>query len=518
MHGADRTGPISLVDLRPDDGPTHPGDDPAPLPPPPVFIPPEEGRGAVSTPPAAREAQVTVQVVTTARGTPAALAGDPLSPTPPDRHDEVTSASDSAGLLEETIVAGRYRIEEPIGEGGMGRVFRVRHRRLDKSFALKLMRTAFSGDTRARALFYREARLASSLSHPNIVSIVDFGEDARLGAFMVMELLDGEPLSVRLRREGKFPVKFACDVIQQIAEALHYIHQKQIVHCDIKPDNILLCPVPGTERRKYQVKLLDFGLARLGVAAGKMSMMIDGTPEYMAPERIRGQSPVQSMDIYGLGVLCYEMLTGRLPFKGSVAQVMDAHVRQPPPAFADALKEPIDERAEALVLKALAKDPAARQKDMAAFLYELRTLMDMLGVGRRRGGPTAQMRAAGAPKKEGGRDAGAAAGFDLSPLPMAGLDADGTIVVANRAFAQFLTGDPDAVVEGQAVTATRLVEIHPDFSADLRATHAQGVGVQRHLRLRAQDGKPVNLMLWMVPGMPNAGEVHMTVHSLDVPK
>ncbi len=446
---------------------------------------------------------------------------DSITSMPAMPADEVTSSSDVGDLLDETIVAGRYQIEEPIGEGGMGRVFRVRHRRLEKSFALKLMRTAFSGDTRARALFYREARLASSLSHPNIVSIIDFGEDARLGAFMVMELLDGDPLSVKLRGEGRFPLTQTCEILLQCAEALLYIHKRNIVHCDIKPDNILLCAVPGTDRRKLQVKLLDFGLARIGVHSGKMSAMIDGTPEYMAPERIRGHSPVSSMDIYGLGVLAYEMVTGKLPFKGSVAQVMDAHVRLQPPPITHVLKEGLDERAEALIMRALNKDPNARQKDMAAFIYELRTLMDMLGIGRRRGGGAA--RAASAPVPQGAppvidrRGVGAAAGFDLSPLPMAAFDVDSTVVAANRAFAQFLTGDSDSKVEGTEEAAARLCDIHPGFPADLRAVHAQGIPMQRVLRLRSQEGDAVNLMLWIVPGSTDAGEIHITIHSLDFP-
>jgi serine/threonine protein kinase len=527
-------GGISLQGLRPLDE-TAVADEPAPLPPPPLPPPPGmgpaadehtvvtngvPGRGSydeeltnAGLPPSARSVRTPHVAI------PTPLPRELSSSLPSIPGEDPTSASDMGDLLDETVVAGRYRIEEPIGEGGMGRVFRVKHRRLDKAFALKLMRTAFSGDTRARALFYREARLASSLSHPNIVSIIDFGEDARLGAFMVMELLDGEPLSVRLRGEGRFPLRQTCEIVMQIAEALHYIHLKQIVHCDIKPDNILLCPVPGTDRRKVQVKLLDFGLARVGIANGKMSAMIDGTPEYMAPERIRGHSPVPSMDIYGLGVLCYEMLTGKLPFRGSIAQVMDAHVRLPPPPISQILHDPIDERAEGLVMKALAKDPAQRQKDMAAFIYELRTLMDMLGFGRRRGGQARAASVATGPAAvvvKDRRTEAAHAGFDLAPLPMSTFDVDGTIVAANRAFAQFLTGDPAAVVEGSGVAVQRLCDIHPGFAADLRAVHAQGMPVQRALRLRTQEGEPVNLMVWLVPGSHQAGDVLVTIHALDV--
>jgi PAS domain-containing protein len=406
------------------------------------------------------------------------------------------------------IIADRYRVEAPIGEGGMGRVYKVRHTQLGKPFALKLMQTAFSGDSRARDHFYREARLASSLAHPNVVSIIDFGEDPRLGAFMVMELLEGETLSSRLR-EGRFGMRGACDIILQIAEALDYIHKRQIVHCDIKPDNILLISTAPGERRRHHVKLLDFGLARLGSITPRTSQIIDGTPEYLAPERIQGISPTPSMDIYGLGVLAYEIFTGGLPFTGQLIDVLQHHVATPPPPFAERVREPIDERAEALVMKALSKNPADRQKDMAAFIYELRTLMDMLGFRRRR----AVVAAAKADRADHRRErhSRAAVAYDLSPLPMAGLNVDGQIVVANRAFAQFVSGDPKASVEGSNIQETRLLEVHPGLSADLRHIHVSAESMQRVLDLTLQDDQPIRLMLLMVPGNPDGGEIQLVV-------
>lgn len=431
-----------------------------------------------------------------------------------DYNDEETVAGELTKRLGGFVVAGRYRFEEPIGEGGMGRVFRVTHLRLGKSFALKLMRANFSGDPRLRELFYREARLASSLAHPNVVSIIDFGEDPRIGAYMVMELLDGEPLSNRMRGEGSFPLRLALETILQIAEALHYIHGRGIVHCDIKPDNILLCSLPGTERRRWQVKLLDFGLARPQRA--QHSKIVDGTPAYLAPERIRGLDPDPSMDIYSLGVLCYEMLTGELPFGGTITEIMEAHVRLPPPPLSSRMREKVDERVEALVMRALEKDPRQRQRDMAAFIYELRTLMDMLGFGRRRGA-SASLRVLAAPLRR--REKAGFAAFEASPLPMATFSFHGTIQVANRAFARFMTGDKNATVEGSDIYGTKLIEVHPEFSADLRHVHIGGAPLSRTLHLQAQDGSPVNLMLWMVPAQSNeeGGDVHVTIHSLDAP-
>lgn len=410
---------------------------------------------------------------------------------------------------EPWIIADRYRVEQPIGEGGMGRVYKVRHRQLGKPFALKLMQTAFSGDSRARDHFYREARLASSLAHPNVVSIIDFGEDPRLGAFMVMELLEGETLSSKLK-EGRFGMRAACDIILQIAEALDYIHKRQIVHCDIKPDNILLTSTAPGERRRHHVKLLDFGLARLGSIAPRTSQVVDGTPEYLAPERIVGQSPTPSMDIYGLGVLAYEIFTGTLPFTGQLMEVLQHHVATPPPPFASRVREAIDERAEALVMKALSKSPADRQKDMAAFIYELRTLMDMLGFRRRRAAvPAGKADRADHPRERHARAASLA--YDLSPLPMAGLNVDGQIAVANRAFAQFVSGDPRAAVEGSNISDSRLLEVHPGLSADLRHIHVSGESMQRVLDLTLQDERPIRLMLLMAPGNAEAGEIQLIV-------
>jgi serine/threonine protein kinase len=516
---------FSLADLTPVEK-TRVGDDaPPPLPPPPEL--PTEIRSfdnsgektQVGKPPARTPARTPrggvphMQPKINAGAVPIpAIPSDGSLPAILDNSDFTPTGTETG---DPTMVAGRYIIEEAIGEGGMGRIFRVRHRRLHKEFALKLMRTAFSGDQRLRALFYREARLASSLSHPNIVSVIDFGEDSRLGAFMVMELLSGESLSKKLRQDGRLPLTQACEITLQMAEALHYIHQRQVVHCDIKADNILLCPVPGTDRRKVQAKLLDFGLARMNAATNKISARVDGTPEYMAPERIRGNSPVPSMDIYGLGILIYEMLTGRLPFRGSVHEVMDAHLRKQPIPPSKIIKEGLDERAEALVLKALAKKPDDRQKDMAAFIYELRTLMDMLGIGRRRNMPRAAITSPGPPPVDRRKLVGAAL-FELSPIPMAAFDIDQTMIGANRAFLTFLAGSPDLPAEMEQVVAS-LCRIHPGFAADLKAVHAQGTVVQRTLRLRASSGDPVNLMLWMVPGKAEAGEVHVAIHSLDVP-
>ncbi|HUS65722.1 MAG TPA: serine/threonine-protein kinase [Kofleriaceae bacterium] len=503
---------VSLQDLRPlADAIDHLGEEPIasgdamPLPP-----PPPTGDGLTVTFSAPLRPSRQADPVSGEEMTAAAeFANSPVTGNFPE---ETVVGKGPAADPDAMIIADRYLVEETIGEGGMGKVFRVRHRRLGKSFALKLMQTEFSENPRARDLFYREARLASSLAHPNIVSVIDFGEDPKLGAFMVMELLEGESLAAKLHDEGKFTMRTVCDLTLQVAEALNYIHKRQIVHCDIKPDNILLTSPPAGERRKFIIKLLDFGLARFGSPSGRSSQVIDGTPEYMAPERIQGCTPQASMDIYGLGVLAYELVTGQPPFLGPMGQVLYDHVNTPVPPIKSHGKEPIDERAEALILKSLAKDPKDRQKDMAAFVYEMRTLMDMLGFGRRRGAAPAVKAVVADPAQKRAR--GAALGYDLSPLPMAGLNVDGQIMVANRAFVQFVTGDATTQIEATNIHTTRFLEVHPGLSADLRKVHVSAEPLQRVLQL-AMDDTPIRLMLWMIPGTAEAGEIQLAVHALE---
>ncbi|ACY17790.1 serine/threonine protein kinase [Haliangium ochraceum DSM 14365] len=405
------------------------------------------------------------------------------------------------------MVASRYRIVERIGSGGMGKVFRVSHARLGKTFALKIIRDSMAGEDRARDLFFREARLASSLSHPNIASVVDYGEDARIGAFMVMEFLQGETLNRLLKRERRLSVRQAIDIIHQVAEALHYIHSKGIVHCDIKTENILLTEVPDTKRRRLQVKLLDFGLAR-STAATRNTNSLAGTPHYVAPERIRGKEASPSSDIYGLGILFYELLTGRVPWEGTVDEILSGHLNLPPVPPSRLIEQGLDPAVEKLILRALAKTPEKRHKDIAAFLYELRTVIDMLGFGRRRGARRVVVERQG----NNQRDELTRAMFDACRVPMALLDRSGMILVANPAFAQFVTGIT-MDVEGSSVETTPLGRVWSTFTQDL-ARACYGNSLRRRVELEMASGEIRRLMLWLDPGL-NENQAIFGVHPLD---
>ena len=254
------------------------------------------------------------------------VSATPAPPRPPARPPARLPADERPrGARAGDAIGGRYIVEGQLGRGGMGRVMRVRHSVLGKVFALKLIRSSIATDPRIREMFYREARLASALTHDNICSIVDFGQDEVFGLFMVMELLEGQTVHGKLKH-GRLSPRVACDILWQVADAVRFIHSRAIVHGDIKTENIFL--VKTTVQRRL-VKLLDFGLARpdLGRHDG-----IDGTPEYLAPERQDGAPASQASDIYALGIVFFELLTGRVPFAGAMADVLRHHQRTEVPA------------------------------------------------------------------------------------------------------------------------------------------------------------------------------------------
>ena len=424
----------------------------------------------------------------------AAPARRPLATSVVGAEEQSTAvATDPLAPSRAPIIGGRYRIVQRVGEGGMGKVYKVTHAQLGKIFALKIIRSAFASESKARDLFYREARLASSLSHPNITSIVDFGEDEQHGAFMVMEFLEGIPLNTLLHKEGRLGLRQACDIMLQVAEALHYIHGKKIVHCDIKTENILVCEVPGTKRRQKQVKLLDFGLAR-STNAVRQTGSLSGTPHYVAPERIRGEEPSPSSDIYGLGVLFYELVTGKVPWDGNVAQILCGHLELQPVHPSELIDGGLDPALENLILRALEKNPADRHKDMAAFIYELRTVIDMLGFGRRKRGS----RKIVIERSENKRDELARAVFDASRLPLALLKSSGAIAVANVAFAKFVMGVA-VDVEGLCVQATPLASAWETFERDLSYA-CSGHPVRRIVEVDVGPSEVKRLLIWLDPG------------------
>jgi tRNA A-37 threonylcarbamoyl transferase component Bud32 len=407
------------------------------------------------------------------------------------------------------VIGGRYVVDGQLGRGGMGRVLRVRHQVLGKAFALKVIKAPIATDPRIREMFYREARLASALTHDNICSIVDFGQDPSFGLFMVMELLDGSTVHHKLRHGGRIAPKVACDIMWQVCEAVRYIHGRAILHGDIKTENIFLVRSP--ERRRT-IRLLDFGLARpdLGKGAGS----VDGTPEYMAPERIRGGPATTASDIYALGVVFFELLTGRPPWSGAVDEIFRHQLDDPMPAPSKIIDEPLDERADEIVLRATAKNPADRHPDVSALMYELRTLMNMLGmdVGRRRSA-TGDARER---RDVDHRGKAAAEVFTHAPLPMAACDPGGKVRVANRAFLDFLGAAGDA--GGIELRDSGLADVYPTLLEDLDAVASRRQSLKRIIYLSEGGGAVVEAAIVLTPAPTStevtAGEVFILLHPL----
>jgi tRNA A-37 threonylcarbamoyl transferase component Bud32/PAS domain-containing protein len=406
------------------------------------------------------------------------------------------------------LIGGRYVVEGQLGRGGMGRVMRVRHAALGKPFALKQIKSAIATSPTIRELFYREARLASALAHDNICTIVDFGQDDLFGLFMVMELLEGQTVHAKIKHSGRFPPKVACDVMWQVSDAVRFIHSRQILHGDIKTENIFLVRTPAQRRL---VKLLDFGLSRadLGQTEG-----VDGTPEYLAPERIDGAPATQASDIYALGIVFFELLTGKLPFTGDIQEIYRRAKTEDVPAPSKHCDGELDERADQIIARATAKSPAERHPDVPAFMYELRTLMGMLGMdqGRRRTLATEVTRER---REHDHRVKAAAEVFGAVPLPMASCDPNGRVRAANQAFLEFL-GVAGGV--GLELRDSALPDVYPALFDDLQTVASTRRPIKRVIYLNEGGDRVIEaaVVLSAAPSAAEvtAGEIHIVLHPL----
>ena len=258
------------------------------------------------------------------------------------------------------VIAGRYRLESQLGEGGMGVVYRARHVLIDRVVALKLIRPDLRGETHLRAWMVREARAANRVDHAHIVDIHDVGETEDGELYLVMEYLIGDSLSSQIAK-GPMPVPRAVDILEQMTAALARAHDLGVVHRDLKSDNIMITARGG---RKDFVKILDFGLAALTRdprLAPKGAVF--GTPEYMSPEQARGEDAIASSDLYALGVLFFEMLTGRLPFRSGDRDELLEMQRKAKPPSPRKYRQEIPDQAEKVILKLLEKDPEDRFRD-----------------------------------------------------------------------------------------------------------------------------------------------------------
>jgi predicted ATPase/serine/threonine protein kinase len=258
------------------------------------------------------------------------------------------------------VLDGQYRLDEEIGAGGMGRVYRATQLALDRNVAVKIIAPRAKAKLKAVHRFEREARTVARLRHPHIVTIFDSGSEPELGAYLVMELLEGRSLADEIRARRALPIDDVCEVMRQVCSAVHAAHGAGIVHRDLKPDNVFL------ERgNRLTAKVLDFGIAKhFGGDAAAVSLTADGamlgTPYYMSPEQCRADELDARADVYSLGCMLYEMLTGRPPFTSeSLGALIAMHLTErprPPSQLVEGLSANVD----AVVLKALEKHPTAR--------------------------------------------------------------------------------------------------------------------------------------------------------------
>ena len=255
------------------------------------------------------------------------------------------------------LLGERYRLTDLIAVGGMGEVWRATDEVLGRDVAVKVLKEEYSGDPGFRERFRGEARHSAALSHPNIAGVYDYGEAAG-SAYLVMELVPGDPLSDVLAQQGALPAREAMALVAQAASGLAAAHAAGVVHRDVKPGNLLVTP----DRR---VKITDFGIARVADAVPLTATgQVMGTAQYLAPEQAMGRRASPASDLYALGVVAYEALTGSRPFDGdSQVAVAMAHVNAAPAPLPPSLPR----GARALVESAMAKDPAARPADAETF-------------------------------------------------------------------------------------------------------------------------------------------------------
>jgi serine/threonine-protein kinase len=268
-------------------------------------------------------------------------------------------SSETDPLVGVTL-ADRYVIEKSIGEGGMGRVYRARHTRMSRHFAIKVLYGDLAADEIHRQRFEREAEAASRLSHINLIAVVDFGKTSGGLLYLAMEVIDGSSMRQLIEREAPFDTDRATNLLRQMASGLEHAHSRGLVHRDFKPDNVL---VADTEDGEI-AKILDFGIARIVEEGTAQRLTNDGvlmgTPAFMSPEQAAGKRVDHRSDLFSLGMVLYEMVAGKLPFDGDAMAVLRQNMVLDPPAMSARAGIPVEPRLEVIATRLLAKQAEQR--------------------------------------------------------------------------------------------------------------------------------------------------------------
>jgi serine/threonine protein kinase len=276
-------------------------------------------------------------------------------------------------MSEPTLLNDRYQLLEKLGSGGMADVFRARDLMLDRIVAIKVLQKDYSNNPDFQNYFRLEARAAANLSHPNIVTVHDFGFADNL-LFIVMEFIPGKDLKQLIRERGRFSVEAGIPLIIQACAGLGYAHRAGLVHCDVKPHNLLVSP-------DGRLKVTDFGIARAlaTITPGERTDVVWGSPLYFSPEQAQGEPPSPASDVYSLGVVMYELLCGTPPFTASTSsELARLHISARPIPIREYIPD-IPTALEEIIMKVLSKEPSARYRtadQLGRVLLKFGTLLD----------------------------------------------------------------------------------------------------------------------------------------------